>query len=67
MRERQNGNQTRTRDLVLQWLDKHCDDIGIVQLSVRELAREIDRNQNTVSRILSELKAESHLIEYTLH
>lgn len=67
MRNRTNSGRPRTRDLVLQWLDDHSDDIGIVQLSVRELAKAIGRNQNTVNRALSELKAESHIIEYTLH
>ena len=67
MGKRVNGGQPCTKELVLDWLDDHSDDIGIVQLSVKELAEEIGRNQKTVNRALSELKSESQIIEYTLH
>ena len=61
-----NKNEPITRDLVLNWLDKHCNEIGIVKLNVRNLAAEIGKNPNTVNHVLAQLKANKHLIEYTL-
>jgi len=67
MRNGGTGYSLTTKDLVLNWLDEHADEIGIVQCSVKELAKEVGRGDTTVQRILSDLKAESRLIEYTLH
>ncbi len=67
MRNISTDDTPTAKDLVLNWLDEHTDDIGIVQCSVRELAQVVKRSENTIKQVLCRLKAERQLIEYTLH